>query len=345
MFIIFIMDINRNKARDKLQLLVYFTLIIEVILMLFAVNRPDYIAYKQEFDFRRGLSFSETGIKIISIFLERIRLHYFWIFQILIVILILYIFTKWKKYSENLDIVLLLYSQFIMYYDVIQIRNTIASFLILLSLFYGIDGKIIKCLLSVVAALFFHKFALLTGALSIYVCIYAQKNVNLPHVREIINSFIIAIVIGVFGRTVTYVFAGIPFVGRINAYITNSLSIDSLVIWAGYGVCLLISVWALGIKQSCINAKKNGNIKKVIALNTLFKFSTFSIVFSSFLLFINEFNRLYRLFYLVLYIIIGMVYYDIEKKNRFILLSTVFLLNIIFMIVAMKRGINFDQYW
>ena len=40
-----------------------------------------------------------------------------------------------------------------------------------------------------------------------------------------------------------------------------------------------------------------------------------------------------------------MVYYDIEKKNRMILVVIVSLLNIVFMIVAISRGVNFDKFW
>lgn len=313
--------------------------------MIFTVNNPDYIAYKQEFELRQGTSIAEPGIRLISAVLEKIGLNYFWLFQILAVIFILYTFVKWKKYSENICVVLFLYSQFIMYYDVIQIRNAIASFLILLSLFFVIEGKIFKCVLSVGAALFFHKFALIAGALSIYTYFISRKKNRTMQVIDITKSFLLAIVIGVFGKFIVDITAGIPTLSRLSAYVTNNLSIDSLIIWAGYGGCLLIAVWTLGIKRALIAAENRGDTQKVLAINILFKFSTFAVILSSFLLFIDEFNRLYRLFYLVLYTIVGMVYYDIEKKNRMILVVIVSLLNIVFMIVAISRGVNFDKFW
>lgn len=342
---IFDSDSNNRFYIKQIPLYVCFACIVEEILMIFTVNNPDYNVYKKEFELRRWTSIAEPGIRYISAFLEKIGLNYYWFFQILIIILILYTFVKWKRYSNNICIVLFLYSQFIMYYDIIQIRNAIASFLILLSLFYGIEGKTLKCILSVVAALYFHRLAFLTGAISIYTCIFERKKNNSPQAIDIINPILLAIVIGAFGKKIISISVSVPILSRLSSYTISNLSIDSLIIWAGYGICLLIAVWVLGIKQACIAAECRGDVQKIVAINILFKFSTFAVILSGFLLFMNEFNRIYRLFYLVLYIIIGMIYYDIEKKNRFILVSIVSLLNIIFMMVAMSRGLNFDKFW
>ena len=71
----------------------------------------------------------------------------------------------------------------------------------------------------------------------------------------------------------------------------------------------------------------------------------FGIAVSGFLLFVEEFNRMYRLFYLAGYLIFGLIEKRMPGTNRYILFRVICAINILFMVVAMLRGINFDLYW
>ena len=259
--------------------------------------------------------------------------------------LILLTFQIWGKEIKHINYVIFLYSLFIMYYDCIQIRNTIAVFLILIALYLSAFDRKILGIIFCIIAVFFHRFAILMGMIVLYTVIIKPNKKYKIQRNEILFITIAGCAISILGMPIIlFVSEKISLVARLKFYISSTLSIDSFIIWAGPAIVYLIIMWYLGIRK--INKEDSGiSIQKRKLINILFRYSLFSVATSGFLLYLNEFNRLYRMFYLVLFLLFGIIETELSRKNRWLLFCMMSAVNIVFMGVAMLRGINFDLFW
>lgn len=316
------------------------------VLMLYTINNPDYQVYRVAYETGYGPYF-ETGIKIISDGLRFLGLYDYSVFLCLVVLFVYLVFYKWGKLCPEISYVILLYTLFVMFYDVIQIRNTIASFLILLGLYFCVKQKILATLLSCVVAIFFHRLSLLTGVLLIYLFFTRPNKYLKPSKLELTSIIFFSLVGVVFGGYIVQLLSfRFSFFERLSLYLSSKVGLDSLIIWGGYSLFSLILLWFFGVKKILSNSERKGKFtEEVIAISLLFRYSLFSIPFLGFLLYIDEFNRVYKLFYIINYLLFSFVKKELSNSNGIILSCIFCILNIIFMLVTISRGINFDLYW
>ena len=195
--------------------------------------------------------------------------------------------------------------------------------LVLISLYYSIDHKYKWSIVFAIVSVYFHRLALLPCMIILYLSLFRPKNNYLLSKKETA----ILVVIGLIGslasrKLVELIAAKWSFFSRINLYMTKDVGYDSLVIWVGYELFLIIAIYFLGFESIIKN--RWIDLKTKEAVNILFRFMLFGITISGFMLFVEEFNRMYRLFYLQ---------------------WTMIIVSMLFMAVAMMRGINFDLYW
>ncbi len=321
----------------------YIVLLIEIFLLIFTVNNPDRLTYENAYYTGYG-PFYEQGFYYIKDILGFFGINNYNFFLFLIAIFIIFVFYKWKKIIPNIYTVIFLYSLFCMYYDVIQIRYTIAQFLIVLALYFLIQEKKILCLLICFIAPQFHRMSLLLVLILLYLLIMPPK-------KEYSLSYLELLVLSIFGfmsiflskPLINFISSYIPFLRRISSYMINYTSFDSLLIWAGYLLLVIIILYYFAVKKILNIANKNIILKRQV--NTMYRFIFWGIAVMGLLIYMNEFNRAYRTFYLVAYLLYGKVRNQISKKNRIIIYLLLCLINIIFMFVAMSRGLLFDLYW
>lgn len=315
-------------------------------LMLYTINNPDYQVYRVAYETGFGPYF-ETGIKIVSEGLHSLGLYDYSIFLSLVVLLVCVVFYKWGKLCPDISHVILLYALFVMFYDVIQIRNTIASFLILLGLYFCVKQKSLATLLSCLIAIFFHRLSLLTGLLLIYLFFTRPRQYLKPSKLEVSAIMFFSLVGITFGGHIVQLLSfRFSFFERLSMYSSSKVGVDSFVIWGGYSLVSLILLWFFGVRKILNNAERDGSFsEEVITISLLFRYSLFSIPFLGFLLYIDEFNRIYKLFYIINYLLFSFVKKELSVSNGNLIYIFFCLINIIFMLVTMTRGINFDLYW
>ena len=329
--------IKHNKVFPWLMLIPF------AVLLIYTVNNPDYQVYKQSFETGDG-PYYETGIRIIADILRIIRLNDYRVFLLLTALLVCFAFRLWSRKVPNVGIVILLYSLFIMYYDVIQIRFSIAMMLLLISLYYSIDHKWIPAVFFALASVFFHRLAVLPCLIILYISLVHPRKDYLLSGKETSTLVIVGLYGGLFSRKLVDLIASKwSFFSRITFYMTKDVGYDSLIIWVGYEIFLIVSIYFLGYRS--IIEDPWVDIKTKESVNKLFRFMLFGITISGFMLFVEEFNRMYRLFYLVGYLLFAIMEKHMNKTNRIVLLWTMVAVSVLFMMVAMMRGINFDLYW
>ena len=239
----------------------------------------------------------------------------------------------------------MLYNAFVLYYDVIQMRYTIAVMLVLLSLYYIVEKRMVKAIFCGVLSLFFHRLVSIGIIFAILVYIIKPRADYKLRFKE--NAVIVLSGVGgiVFSKAiVSFIAIWIPFFQRINLYMTRYKSYDSLIIWAGYEAFILVVLYCLAYKRY-ISDNRIAATNKVV-INTLYRFMFYGIAISGILLYVEEFNRIYRLFYLVGYMVYGMIEPQFCKKNNRSVVFWVLLFgSVVFMFVAIYRGLNFDLYW
>lgn len=332
-----------RRVKIKPFRLQYLLLIPFVILLVFTANNPDYQVYRDSFEVGGG-PYYEKGIKIVSDILRTLGLFDYRFFLILVAGLVLYAFACWGRSIENIGTVILPYSLFIMYYDTIQIRFTVAMMLIIIALYYSTENRTILALVFCFLSILFHRLSTLSCLIVLYLSLKKpKKNYELVN-GETIVLLTCGLVGCLFAKpVVNYIVLKWPFFTRITLYMTADAGYDSLIIWVGYELFLIGAIYHLGYR-SFINDPFVSTKEKEKA-NKLLRFMLFGIAISGFLLFIEEFNRMYRLFYLTGYLIYGIIERHIQQANRIILFSTICLASMMFMIIAAMRGINFDLYW
>ena len=127
-------------------------------------------------------------------------------------------------------------------------------------------------------------------------------------------------------------------------YFTGGNDWQSFVIWFSASVILLFVVGNYGVRYIiCNNSVIDIRIQK--AVDVLYSFALFAIPLSFITLWMNEVVRFFRLFYLALFFLYAIIRDYIKIKNRYIIFGTMALINIVFMLVWLLRGINPDAYW
>ena len=339
-FAIFLFVQQNNKKHEGLN---YVLLLVEAIFLIFSVNNSDYSNYLLIYNGEMG---SEIGIRFVSSILRGIGLESYTYFLVLVMALIEFVFWKWGKLIPYINHVLFLYALMIMYYDCIQIRNTIATFLILYGLYLSLYDKKVEMIIVCIIAVLFHSFSALFALMLLYVVFVRQKdNYEISKFEIGLHAFG-GIFIILFGRKILlFLAAQGPFFHRIYGYLSADNGYDSLIIWAGSTVFLMVLLWYFGVRN--VLSVDNLSVPEINkkAVNYLYRYTLFSVSCSGFLLFLNEFNRTYRLFNMMLFMVFALVEDEMSWKNKRILFVLFTLINIAFMMVALSRGVDLDTFF
>ena len=314
------------------------------ILFLCANKRPDIGTYEKAYYNATYATFYEQGMLMISNFLSTIGLHDFIYFKILVIVLVFYTFKLWGRLINNIQTVILLYSLFIMFFDLIQIRYTIATMFSLISLYYSVEEKYFFSIFFAILSIFFHRLAALIGIIILCVNFIKPNNdYSLKRTEVFYIIFTSSIVIFFSKILVGLISQKFSYFQRIRGYITASIGLDSWLIWAGYEIFLIIAIYYLGYNKFIYTFSIKEEQKRTV--NMLFRFMLYGIATSGFLLYVEEFNRIYRFFFLVGYMIYSLIEDSLSAKNKCTLFYCIFTITIIFTFVAMSRGLNLDAYW
>ena len=321
----------------------YLMLIPFVVLLLFTENNPDYQVYRESFETGGG-PYYETGIRIAADLLRKIGLNDYRFFLLIVAGLVFFAFRLWGRHISDIGVVILFYTQFILFYDVIQIRFAVAMMLVIISLYYAVERKAVPAVLFGICAVFFHRLSALACLMVLYIALVKPRKDYSLSPMETGLMLLIGLAGCVISRPLVNLIASRwSFFSRISMYMTTDVGYDSLIIWVGYELLLIAAIYFLGYWPVIGDPLEDDRTKA--AVNKLFRFMLFGIAVSGFLLFVEEFNRMYRLFYLAGYLIFGLIEKRMPGTNRYILFRVICAINILFMVVAMLRGINFDLYW
>ena len=341
-FSVFLLIQQHEKQNKGLN---YLLLVVEAVFLIFSKNNSDYSTYLMIYNGEMKLPF-EIGIKTISDILHGIGLESYTYFLILVMALIAFVFWKWGKIIPYINYVLFFYALFIMYYDCIQIRNTIATFLILYAMYLSLHDKKLQAIVMCIIAVFFHRLAFLMALLLMYVVFVKPRKDYEISKWEIGLHVFVGIFIAAFGKPILLFLASksILFV-KVYDYLAVSTGYDSLIIWAGSTAFIMLLLWYFGARNTLSKDNKSVPEIRKKAVNYLLRYSLFGISCSGFLLFVNEFNRTYRLFDLMLFMVFGLVTSEMSWKSKravFIISSAI---NVIFMLVALPRGVDLDTFF
>lgn len=324
----------------------YLLLGIEVIMLVFSKNNSDYSTYLKIYDGELNLPY-EIGMKTVGNILRCFGLEDYTYFLILVMILVLFVFYKWGKIIPYINHVLYFYTLFIMYYDCIQIRNTIATFMLLYALYLALYDKKITAILICFLATFFHRLTFLTGLILAYI-VFSRRHKTTYEVskKEIGLNLLLGFSGAILGRPLIKFLA--PYntmFAKAQEYLAIDSGYDSLIIWAGSTAVILVLLWYTGVKKALDPLNTNVPEIRKKAVNYLYRYALFSIGCSGLLLFLEEFNRVYRLFNLMLFMVFGMIESEMTWKSRRLVFIIIVAINVIFMLVALPRGVDLDTFF
>lgn len=256
-FAIFLLVQQSEKKNSWLN---YILLFVEAVFLIFSKNNSDYANYLMIYNGELELPF-EVGIKYMSNLLRGIGLESYTYFLIFVMILIAFVFWKWGKIIPYINHVLFLYALMIMYYDCIQIRNTIATFMVLYALYLSLYDKNIQAIGICLIAVFFHRLAFLMAVILICVMVFKPKNYEISILEIGLHVFVGLFVI-LFGKRILLFLASksILFV-KIYDYLSVSTDLSSLIIWAGSTAFMMVLLWYFGVKNTL--AIDNTNVPEI----------------------------------------------------------------------------------
>ena len=194
------MTLDKNFSKDYSNILVLILYIITVLIIAGRYGNSDYFGYfsfynKMKLESDIGFfktNHVETFYALLAIF-EKIIFGNFVLFLILFTsISIAFKYLIFKKLSPFIFLSILLYSSNFMFKDYIQIRNAMSSGIVLYSLIFITESKILKYYL-------FNYFAIINHAMAwTAIPLYMLKNIQTRKILlfALILSFIISIAVG-----------------------------------------------------------------------------------------------------------------------------------------------------
>lgn len=322
-----------------------FAILFILVLLIFSGNNVDYQAYNNAFQGKPSPFEEAIGYLWIFRIFNSIGLTNYRYVLVLVGALIAFTFYKWGKYNQNTYYVVYLYMLFLLYYDVIQVRNTIIAFLTAFSFLLFIKGKKIIALVPLIIAPLFHIMAVFTDAIVLY--IYFKKPRKDWCLSNIETLIYIAIgIMALFGRNiVNYLIYNIPQLYKARIYMASAVDYKSFVIWFTSGIIMVFTLWNYGVRYVLSKNNNKTSVEKKRSINFLFRFSMFCIPFSMVTLWMDEVVRIFRLFFLMMFFLYAEMRDEIRPRNRQIIFAVMAFVNIAFMVVWMIRGIRPDHFW
>lgn len=220
-------------------------------------------------------------------------------------------FFRLIKYSNIIAFSLLCYMMFPMPIDITQVRNTIALMFFINSLIDLSKSRLIISFLFVLISISFHFFGFVYFLIWIGLHFRYHPNFRFFILTSVLFSFALSPFL-------------IPLLGSVSSlrtisyYMSSSLKIHSLIIW---GVSLFFDLLLIGYFQKKIRIKNESTMSFIIVIYSAL---LLMLCFSSALLFVDEFNRLFRTGYVLKYILVASIIPFLSLKNSLILIFYVF---------------------
>jgi hypothetical protein len=294
----------------------------------FSLNRQnnDYDGYVEIF--KAPASYAEPGyvflVNVIKIFNGDYN-----VLISLLGVLVFITFYRLLKYSNIIAFSMLCYMIFPMPIDITQVRNTIALMFFINALIDLSKSRLIISLLFVSISISFHFFGVVYFLIWIGLHFRYHPKFKVFILMLVLLSFALAPFL-------------IPLLGSVSSlrtisyYLSSSLKIHSLIIW---GVSLFVDLLLIDyfVKRIKIHVSESTMRFIIVLYSTLL----LMLAFSSGLLFVDEFNRLFRTGYVLKYILVASIIPFLSLKNSLILISYVFF-SVLVMGIYFTVMLNYD---
>jgi len=232
------------------------------ILFIGNYENADYAVYKDYYDY--VLDVDTWGLEIL--FEQMMKLIKFLglSYQGFLIVVAVCIFPLlWKsisEYTNNIELVLLFYLIYPLLMNTIQLRNFIASIIILFAIRYLLEKKLIKYVTLIIIAGLFHKFAFV-GLLYIFI-----HKVKLKHLVQIVLVTVPISFIAYFFNVFPFLLRGFLPEEKINTYFYPE-EIMGMGYFAFTGLLHIIPLFIIFMSNRIIDFSNNSLINYQLKVN------------------------------------------------------------------------------
>lgn len=285
--------------------------VILIVTTLFLINRQnqDYEAYVDIFNVNE--SYAEVGYRWLIYIVKFLGGNHNIIITILGLLVGITIY-RLNKYSKYTSFALLLYMLCPMPVDIVQIRN---SFMLIFFINALIELEKKRKIISfgyIFLTMLFHSLGFLYFLAWVAIQFRHKKSYSKVMIFGLIAAFIVT---PILIKTLVILFD----TRTLQSYISQTIKVHSLIIWGGP---FLLNLFLLYNIKSRI-AINNISIKRWVEIN--FAFFLFLSMFTPFLLYIDEINRIYRNSMILNYFVLMSVSQYMGKFQRYGLYLYLFL--------------------
>ncbi len=295
--------LNINTKRKSLLITLLFLCSVSIIFVALSLNtqNPDYEGYIKIFD--NPYLYTDIGyVKLIEC-LKFIGLGSHRYILVLLSLLIVFTFFRILKYAHMFGVFVLLYLLFLFPLDVTQIRNTFMVFFAINAFFYYFEKKKIRFILFILLQCSFHYLGILLLLLyPISLFMRGKRKITIS-----ILFFVLSFIIMFFAKSYLYLIS----IRTLSSYISPTIKIYSLAIW---GTPLFFFIIITQFKKSIRNI-----INKDSFLNYLYSFMLSMLCFLPLVVYFTEFNRVFRLSFLIILILSSYIFRYLNLTERLVL--------------------------
>lgn len=283
-------------------------LLISAISLFFILNRGNHDYDGYVIIFENPDIYAERGYALL---VNAIKLQGGTHNHILLILGFFIFFTlyRYSKISNYFSLALLCYFIFPMPSDIIQIRNTFLMLFLMNAIHAYIKEKYLLTFTLLTIGTSFHSLGL------IYLIIFIIMVVkNLKIIHNHYYAFITILAIFAYGFFLPMISTALSGESsrNLSSYISDNTKIHSLIIWGGNIIIdlIIIQFFLNRLVQSTIHINYIYAIKSIIVA---------SLIFSAGLLYIDEFNRLFRNLFLLKYLLFVSIIPLLRKKHQLFL--------------------------
>ena len=307
------------------------------IVFSFSTNNPDIKNYENIYLYLSqtgNYSYSgvEIGFSLLMKFSVFLGLDYYGFLIILgtITTMLLYNFTV--KYSNNPSIVLIMYIIFPFFLEVVQIRNYLASLIVLNAITFLISKKYFKYCVAIIFASLFHTTSLFY---LLFVLVFFSKKKLLYIVLSITGIYVV-IQKYIFPKLLLLIPNGTKYI----VYMDNA-KITTTILFIIYFFCSLILILNLSRGAYALNNQFNHLTDKQLSMIEMIEKINIIIVFSFALIALDiNFFRLYRNIIILNYILFSNTFYRYKVLKNSSIISS----QILFILFSLITGFFFLYY-
>lgn len=302
-FIVFIILIAYVSEKLKNNKILDFFLII-LISFFIAFNRGNYDYDGYVAIFEDPESYAEPGYVMLVNCIKYFGVGGHESIVFILGTLIAVTFFRYSKYLKSMGLLLVCYFIFPFPSDIVQIRNTFSMFFLLNSLIEYNEKKYFRGHALLAIGLSFHYLGFIY-ILPLFFLSLREKKYYLNIV--LVLSFFLILFMPLI---LTGIKMDIEKIRNVTNYLSEENKLHSLIIW-GIMACLDLIVFSNFIRKM-----KNCDDKSLHFIMFLKGFMTASLVLLAGMLYIDEFNRVFRTVFVIKYILAGMVTSHLIKHEK-----------------------------